>query len=544
MFTPARSRFLLALACSAIVFACGGGRPGTITSCQHDKDCPAGQGCVQGACQALPCGGCQPDEACGADGKCAPAQGASCITSSCPAAYPCNGSVCAKGCTLDRDCDRGFVCNSQLHSCAQCTFDQQCASVTGKTHCDGASGTCVACNANIDCVTSVGTGHFCDAHLCKPGCQKDTDCSASAGERCDGATAGAPGRCIQCKTNQECSSSAPACDDTGHCVGCFGTTQTAANSTCGAGTPECDLNSKTCVACLPANDATGQDCGYPVNGVRDPHNAQICNPGTHACVPGCTTDAQCGCPRNPSPNGPESSCGRNPDREHCDPKRTTMDNASSMGACVQCRPAHNEDCAYKVKGSQLYSGAYASMNGAHCQNDVCIEGCDTDADCPTSRSCHLGKPGDALNHKCVECACDVTGADPTYCEVTSTGQSACANTAAGNPRVCDKATLLCRKKRQNEQCTASSECGDLDPNNLCPSGAATACVFSSHPGNTNGGDTYCSPTKSYGRCATPCNDFFNNECSAGVSCPYGSSCRQGASDIPPANAYCVAPSCL
>ena len=33
-------------------------------TCQHDRDCPAGQGCVEGTCQDLPCGGCQPDEAC------------------------------------------------------------------------------------------------------------------------------------------------------------------------------------------------------------------------------------------------------------------------------------------------------------------------------------------------------------------------------------------------------------------------------------------------------------------------------------------------
>ena len=168
---PSLRRPLAVLACSFLL-ACGGGRAGAPLQCQRDRDCPVGQGCVASACVPLPCAGaCQPEQACGSDGKCSPAQGATCADHTCPSTYPCNGTVCAKGCTLNSDCDPGSVCNSQLHSCAQCTFNADCAGVTGKTRCDSTSGVCVACQANIDCVTSVGPDHICANHTCIPGCQ-------------------------------------------------------------------------------------------------------------------------------------------------------------------------------------------------------------------------------------------------------------------------------------------------------------------------------------------------------------------------------------
>src|SRR5207302_148214 len=118
-------------------------------SCTKNRDCPAGQGCVQGACQDLPCGGCQPEEACNTTTeKCETAQGSSCANHACPTDYPCNGVVCAKTCgTSDGDCDPGFHCNSS-HSCVQCLSSSQCDTVAGKPYCDTSSGSCAQCNTN------------------------------------------------------------------------------------------------------------------------------------------------------------------------------------------------------------------------------------------------------------------------------------------------------------------------------------------------------------------------------------------------------------
>src|SRR5438132_2340409 len=150
------------LACGHASANCGG------TPCQHNFDCKSGEGCIDGTCQSLPCGGCQPDQACGTDGQCITAQGASCgSVVACPTTYPCNsGGTCAKPCTVNADCEAGFVCNSGLKSCTECAFDTQCAgNKAGKTHCDPDHGACVACNVNLDCVKALGTGHFCDAHV-------------------------------------------------------------------------------------------------------------------------------------------------------------------------------------------------------------------------------------------------------------------------------------------------------------------------------------------------------------------------------------------
>ncbi len=543
---------LAALAC-CFLSACGGGRTATAPQCQRDRDCPVGQGCVAEQCTLKPCGGaCLPDQACMSDGTCTAAQGATCSNHTCPAGYPCNGTVCAKGCTLNSDCDQGSVCNSQLHSCAQCTFNEQCAGVAGKTRCDSLNGVCVACQANIDCTTSVGPDHICANHACVPGCQIDSDCDAGNGEKCSGATPMTPGKCIQCTSNDQCGSGARACDDTGHCVACFGASQKVANGFCGPGSPECDLPSKTCVACLAANNASGLDCGFQQTTPPDPHSATTCNPATHSCVPGCATDAQCGCPRSAA-GGVESSCPRFPDQEHCDPARTTRDGASSLGACVQCRPKTNSDCGYKVKGSTQSSGAYGTMNGARCVSDTCVEGCDADADCPGSRVCHLGGSGDANNHKCVECRCNVPGTDPGYCEAKTDGTPACSPDTLGNDKVCDAATLNCRHRRQNETCNTSGQCGDTtDPTTQCdplvanPPGSNTYtgfCVFSAHPEPNDTGTTYCSSTRQTGKCGVVCNDFQQNQCVAGTACPSNSACKAATNEKGAANSICVSQFC-
>ncbi|MFN2548252.1 MAG: hypothetical protein ABR567_12525 [Myxococcales bacterium] len=533
---------LLALCLAAV--ACGKGAPNG-RQCQHNFDCKAGEGCVDGACEVRACGGCQPDEACGSDGNCVAAQGVSCADHTCPAAYPCNsGGVCARPCTRDSECDTGFLCNAALKSCTECAFDSQCAGKTGKPVCNADTGYCAACNANFDCVKALGAGHYCDAHACKPGCKTTADCNAALSETCDTSTT--PGKCVQCHINTDCQNafgaSAGACDDTGHCVQCWGTSQADASKTFCAD-QECNLATKTCVQCLPANDATGQDCGYPYNGQKYPENASVCDPGTYTCVPGCQTDAQCGCPPI-APGGAESDCRdpdgqthRVPDQEHCDPARTTMVGVSgpTRGACVQC--TSNTHCEYKIATVPASLHPYGTMNGARCVNDSCVQGCDTDNDCwpdhatSNGKICHLGNSLDPNNHKCVQCKCDVLSDDGTYCEVLSNGQPACAAAASGAPRVCDAATLDCRPKRQGEQCVHSTECGDnTDPSTTCV-GSLSLCVYSSHDGAGTGPTTYCAPDhSSYGRCGVPCDDFQNNYCTGTTHCPVNSACRQASGD--------------
>jgi hypothetical protein len=535
------------LLCLALV-ACGNGN--IDGQCQHNFDCPAGEACASGLCKVVACGGCQLDEACGSDSVCAKAQGASCANHTCPAGYPCNaGGVCAKPCLLNGDCDPGFLCNSTLKSCAECLTNGQCAGKAGKPVCDTdpaagvqaatGQGACVACNVDFDCATALGAGHYCDANVCKPGCKTTDACNKSIGETCD--TSVSPGRCIQCKANADCAPQGPgasACDDAGHCVQCWGSTQAAANTFCGPGTPECNVKNKSCVACLPANNASGLDCGYSNGGTMDPHDARTCNPATYGCAAGCEVDAQCGCPRT-APGGAESACPRFPDQEHCDASGTTMPGVTgpTLGACVQCTDSRH--CEYRIIGSTFVDPkSRPKLNGARCVADSCVEGCDADADCwpdhatSNGKICHLGAAGDANDHKCVECRCNTLSADGTYCE----DDPLCTNQG----KVCDRATLLCRKKRQNEQCLISSECGDIhDPTVGACVPAPAGCVYQWHNlGNTK----YCGPGSAYGRCGVSCNDIQNNYCVSTTSCPNGSRCQTATTESS-SNPYCVSNLC-
>jgi len=562
----------------------GGPVPPGDTLCTRSSQCPAGQGCIGNICTLLPCGGCDTDSVCSSvSNTCVPAQGATCPTiGGCPQGYICNSNnVCSAPCTIDSDCGSGLVCNSNTQSCAQCIFDSNCTSIAGKPRCEQVSGTCVACLNPIDCTSTVGSGHFCDngTHSCQVGCESNSDCNLSNGERCNGATAGHPGMCIQCTAATEgadCNVNAPACDATGHCVIC------TADRYCGPATPRCDMTTQTCVQCLPANDRSGADCGYSFasGGTKDPHDENVCDPTAKSCKSGCIDDVNCGCPIDPSTHQ-QTSCARKFVQEHCDVAKTTSADVTgpSRGACVEC--IVNSHCFCKIKGNQngadpstglscaMYAGA-GSYNGARCITDTCTPGCDNDADCPSNKLCSTSGP---TAHTCVECSCahstiqDGQGA----CNANTTTCGWCADpmvsgqlggcgeasdlsdggfSGSAPSKVCDVKTLTCRLKRQDEQCVTSSECGDtLDPSvGQCIPGARF-CVKYAHAYAVNSPNQYCDPSRVGGRCGIACNDSQDNQCSSGVACPNGSSCKQAtATSQPPGGGaltgeYCTANTC-
>lgn len=544
MLAPLRvpSRAGLFAAClAALLSACGSGDPG-VPTCQFNRDCKAGEACVQGVCKAVPCGGCEADQVCvEATSTCVPAQGAPCPAAGCPTGYQCNGTTCSKVCVLNRDCDAGTVCSAG--KCVQCFDDGPCASVAGKPHCDALAGNCVECTTPIHC-SALGTGHFCDtaSHTCKAGCKVDGDCNLSNGEKCD-TSAGTPGKCIECKSDTDCSLTAPACDATGHCVMC------TADKYCGPGTPRCQTSTKTCVVCLPENDPTASDCSINTDGHVDTHTAMTCDPGPKTCVPGCKVDNQCGCPRDSSGN--EKNCPRKWVQEHCDPLRTTMDGVAgpTIGACVECTA--NAHCSCLVAGT-ANTGAckdnpkLGSLNGSRCVNDTCVAGCDADADCPANKLCSLAGP---TAHTCVECSClnktirDAEGVSGGWCDdpAASGKIGGCGVTSQGAQRVCDGLSLKCRLKRQNEGCTTSTECGDpQDPKVPADCRGLALCVYSWH--GTTGGQQYCAAGKNSGRCGTACDDLNTAFCSQGTSavCGNNAACRASTGeDTSHSGAYCV-----
>ena len=549
----AACRLACALAVSALLAACGSGDtggPDAGASCTKSSQCGVGEGCIGGHCTQLPCGGCQPDELCQDSGSCTPAQGARCPTAGCPAGFKCNkAGVCSKPCLLDGDCgDPKLVCNSATGTCAQCIFDSQCTKVAGKPRCDSSSGNCVACLQPLDCTSALGSGHFCDqtTHACGVGCRDTGDCDPHNSERCDGATASAPGKCVQCTAAteaQDCAGGvAPACDATGKCVIC------TADKYCGSEYPRCDTTTQTCVECVPAHNATGEDCG--TNAVRDPHDEKTCDPAAKACVDGCASDAQCGCPIDPGTHL-MTDCSLRHSGLHCDPALTTMPGVGggtlhgTLGGCVEC--VANVDCHCKVKGSTGSTAgcdadwpSLGALNGARCVKDTttgwgaCQAGCDANADCPSGKLCSLSGQ---TAHTCVECSCaGGVSADGTWCDdpIGKDLIGGCPQSGPSSYKVCDAKTLTCRLKRQNEECDASKECGDTtkDPSDpthpwygQCIPGAQF-CIKSAHSYALPPVDKFCDPGKNHGRCGIGCDDVQANTCDsgAGTPCPSGSFC--------------------
>jgi hypothetical protein len=589
--------FALAPLCLAALAACSSGSlprlpdGGLVTDggvlCTESEQCPAAQGCIENICTPLPCGGCDSDQVCSVTSStCVPAQGATCPPLSaggCPEGYSCNSNnVCSQPCTLDTDCPSGLVCNSNTSTCAQCIFDSNCASVAGKPRCDPTSGNCVACLEPIDCTSTLGSDHFCDTNTntCVTGCETSADCNLSNNEFCNGATSTTPGMCVQCTAATEatqCTVSAPACDAAGQCVIC------TADHYCGPATPRCDTTTQTCVECLPANNANGSDCGYQFSsgGPRDPHDEAVCDPTAKDCVPGCATDVNCGCPVDPS-TGKPTACAREYSQEHCDPTRTTsadVPDAGTEGACVECTA--NSHCFCKIEGNQGSTDPSTglacndwpqagSFDGARCVSDSCVQGCDTNADCPADKLCSLSGP---TAHQCVECSCAnstindapgpcVAGAtDCGWCSdpTTAGALGGCGpvhdladggSSAGAASQVCDALTLTCRLKRQDEACDRSEECGDpRDPTiGACIPGAQF-CVQFAHAYAPDSPNLYCSPGRVTGRCGIPCDDSQDNTCSEGVSCPSGSTCKQATAvdqppgGIEPSGEYCTANTC-
>lgn len=162
-----------------------------------------------------------------------------------------------------------------------------------------------------------------------------------------------------CAHNAECTQPTPFCDATGgHCVECF------INSHCPGTGLLCRTTDHTCVHCLTIKDCgprrpycapegkcvqcLGTDnCGSP---------EAICNPGPKACVPLCTSDAD---------------CAGSIDYPKCDTK---------LGGCTECLT--DADCP-----------------GRFCMTPegICVA-CIADTDCPAEQPyC------DPPTHTCVTC---------------------------------------------------------------------------------------------------------------------------------------------
>ena len=169
-------------------------------------------------------------------------------------------------------------------------------------------------------------------------CASDDDCAGKDAPYC------AQGRCVPCKTGDQCGGGAPICAASHTCVSCA-----VVDAGCPAATPACEADSGRCLECVGDGDCV--------------HDAtkSFCQAGT--CV---------GCP------GAGACAGRNPAKPVCLPGGTCAECAmsddckstakpicdTSANTCVAC--TRDDQCQTRVGGP----GVCMFQQDGHCATDA------------------------------------------------------------------------------------------------------------------------------------------------------------------------------
>ena len=271
--------------CRGGVCSAGGG-------CASDADCPNGTcNLLTGQCEDCPdC--CTLDTDCQSGYVCSGGRCQEETTTPCSTADDCEvGQVCQDGnckpyddqsvCVTDADCPRDHRCNAlQDGRCEGCLNDAFCQDSPHGPKCDTTDdgvgpgpGYCYK-----ECGTDVGDcpmGMVCDTNvggLCVPACSSNSDCSG--GLICKG------GRCEPCQSNSQCDVGKVCEMTTGSCVDQPTCSDAQCQSTLGQAY-YCDQTTQSCrLGCTPSGCSGGtNDCNPCPAG-------QTCNTATRQCEGG------------------------------------------------------------------------------------------------------------------------------------------------------------------------------------------------------------------------------------------------------------------
>ena len=245
--------------------------------CQSDTDCPAQWRCLDGLCRAP--ARCETDQECPQGTIC---QSARCLpgcsdNSSCPLGETCQSGRCEQGCDehadcpLDRACQAGQcvdeVCTG--NDCAlACQVDLFCG--PGR-HCDRRQGRCrdglpgglcVACNQMV--AGQCGTG-LCLGTPTRRACTGDRDCAA-AGEYCDRAYGCFRDR--ECPSGQTCTGANIAQNQAGSCSG-----GTCSNFRCASA---CQPEAGNCPVGFTCEEVRRAGGGSVIGTYCQPEDGQAC----------------------------------------------------------------------------------------------------------------------------------------------------------------------------------------------------------------------------------------------------------------------------
>ncbi len=474
--------------------------------CYFNRDCPAGERCSQGGCEATG------DAGAGGGGASANGGGAGGGSEcSSTATRRCNGGcgniqTCANGtwgpcvaaCPAGQECVSD-ACRCTPASCAGCCAGDACRPGGLDNECGASGSDCAACPSGQRC--DGGACDSCNATTCSTGCCTGPTCNAPTAMRC-----GTSGNvCFACEVGR-----ADTCD--GGTCRCGALAQCAVGQHCVAGTCVC-----TPASC-PTGCCQGTSCTTPV--------FPTCGDGGTACVAcstqtsnTCRPNGQCGCgagtaclPNQQCVNG-ACRCTATSCASGCcagdtcvSPTLPTVCGAAG-GACMACDGLRANVCdggicgcgsgAECVAGQRCLNGAcvcdVTSCANGCCKNGLCYVGatsaCGTDGgnctDCTSSRGnlclqgvCHCG----TVNPTCQAAPCA-----PAACNTTSA--SSCVSDTAGN-RGCD-----CQDFSGPYLCGARADgCYDDQGIPVCGCGGVASCGIGTRCAHCRDPSGTCRPT--------------------------------------------------
>jgi hypothetical protein len=359
------------------------------------------------------------DNECGyanGDGPCTSVNGTTvCRSGVCSANGTCEAPG---GCNVDADCPAGTWCNESAHTCTA-QLANGVAMPTDAPHTNPTlNEICTVAAATLVCHSVV-----CDIHDNECGyANGDGPCTATDGAiQCRSAlctaTASAPGICVACLNDSQCSDTTPACNTTTHvCVQC------TTSSTCPTADPVCDPSSSTCVPCdgdfgSTATDPCGSmgepfcfltgkaagECGKcATNADCQGHSGKFCDTTSGLCTAECGTDTDCLSSQwcNAAPGG----------RGMCEAKEVNgkplPSTPTTVATCSES--AGKRVCVSTVCDTKTNKCGFATGDGPCASNVECVDGmcdekthtcgvmdsgvdagakCHDDSDCATGRFC-------------------------------------------------------------------------------------------------------------------------------------------------------------
>lgn len=410
-------------------------------------------------------------------------------------------------------------------------------------------GEIVACNETQRCydfTTNVTTGASYAA--CETSCATDTHClGAWWGNLCDKSQ----GRCVQCKTLEDCKAISPTlgvCTDGGRCLACLTDADCAQNPsslgpTCkGYETKLCRCDSDSECAGSPFGETCGeytQQCGCFGN-AECKGAASVCQYSgfeSRACGKPCASDADC-------PFAAAPSCGAGGLCVSCTADAQCPEHKphckQSTGLCVPCQTS--TDC-------KAFGSVYGACQVTDANHTECV-GCTTDADCAKNpaapgaacvgTTCQCKTKADCTNisagnicvdlasHKTCACADDAECAEPgakclqssgqnfSTCRVPCTSNQDCAQNQRA--RVCDPTFSEC------VECLSVSDCKQLSPTmHLCDKAICLECQADDDcTANDDALGPHCIQWDTK---APTCGCFAPVECANNL---HGSVCSEGA----------------